>query len=450
MTPSFSKTSRVLATQYRRWQETGDHTSLEAIEARLEQLRQARGLAAILLMDSQGGHIWGSARAPLELAPVLVDATRQAAGDGQVHRVGPYRGVAGTPRLDFVAPVTEVDPQSPRHRTRHRPDRVDVPYPAGLARSERQRRGPAGSPRWRRSPVPQRHAPPPPDTAARLASTPGDADLNRRQSAPRRGSRAAWSRARIIAGYRSGGWQAIAGTDWFLVVEVGQDEVFGEAAVEIGWIALSGLLALLMGASGIYLWHQRQQLGLAAGVLQAQAERLGALELLANVTNCSGDAIYAKDLEGVAIPCSTRLPVMSSASRPQRFWAVTTAAVFPAGQAEDLMAIDRQVLAEQRIIVRETVLTTPGGNGTSEHQGATARLAGHVVGIFGISRDITEHKQRNWPRARANGAFRTSSTSLPTGSGKWTTKGVSPMSRAVSRVCWALRQRRSSASPHLT
>jgi len=91
------------------------------------------------------------------------------------------------------------------------------------------------------------------------------------------------------------------------------------------------------------------------------------------------------------------------------FCAITPAAVLgrddqtilPPEQAALLMAHDRQVMAEDRIITfQEELLTAAGSITFLAIKGPLHDAAGQVVGLFGISRDITE-------RARAEEASRT-------------------------------------------
>lgn len=389
---AFMQTSQFCAANYRRWHEAGDLASRDLLQARLEQLRQSHGFAAILLLDERGERLWGSARAPLEIAPSLRDAARQAAADLQVHWVGPYRGLAGTPRLDFVAPLTAAgahpplvvlyaDPTDWLFRTLQT---WPVPSTSGetllfrrdgdqvLFLNELRRRG---------------------DTAMKLRipmAAPKLLAAKVLRGEAGSGSLAEGEDSRGVA--VMGMVQAIPGTDWFLVAALDRKEVYEEATRDAIWIGLAGLLALFMAAAGFYLLRQRQQLALAASVQQSQAERLRALSLLAAIADSSDDAIFAKDLEGRFILFNRAAshfvgkPVEDVLGRDER-------AIFPAEQAERVMAIGRQVIAENRIHTQEEVLSMPDGERVFlTTKGPLRDADGQIIGLFGFSRDITARK----------------------------------------------------------
>lgn len=388
----FVQTSPFFATNYRRWRETGDLAGRDLLQARLEQLRRSRGFAAVLLLDERGERLWGSARAPLEIATPLRDAARQASADLQVRRVGPYRGMAGTPRLDFLAPLTAAGPRSPLVVLHTDPadwlfHALQVwPGPSASGETLLFRRDGdkilfLNELRHRKDSALNLRVP---QAAPMLLA----AQVLRGETRP--GSPVEGLDYRGVAVL--GMVQAIPDTDWFLIAKLDQAEVYAEAIRDAIWIALAGLLAMFVAGAGFFVLRQRQQLLLAAGVQQAQAERLGALSLLGAIADSSDDAIFAKDLEGRYI-LFNRAAAKFVGKRADEVIGQDDWALFPDEQAEMQISMGRLVIAENRTRTQEEVLATREGERIFlATKGPLRDEDGNIIGIFGISRDITEHR----------------------------------------------------------
>ena len=123
-----------------------------------------------------------------------------------------------------------------------------------------------------------------------------------------------------------------------------------------------------------------------------QTKNLNALNLLTAIADSSDDAIFAKDLAGRYILFNQAAcnfigkSVEDVLGRDDR-------AFFPPEQAEMLMALGRQVIAENRSITEEERIETVAGPCTFlATKGPLRDDQGNIIGIFGISRDITERK----------------------------------------------------------
>ncbi|PXW99430.1 PAS domain S-box-containing protein [Sphaerotilus hippei] len=150
-----------------------------------------------------------------------------------------------------------------------------------------------------------------------------------------------------------------------------------------GWAFVALTSLLLYG-----LLHR-----LAVGSEQYQTERLRALMLLTAVVESSTDAIFAKDMDGRYL-LFNRAAGEFVGQRPQDVLGRDDRALFPADQARLLMQAGRQVLADGQVRTVEEVLDTPGGRRVFlATKGPLRDEAGQVVGLFGISRDITERQQ---------------------------------------------------------
>ncbi len=126
---------------------------------------------------------------------------------------------------------------------------------------------------------------------------------------------------------------------------------------------------------------------------QAQEERLEALHLLGFMADSSSDAIFAKDREGRYLLFNreasriTGVPAAEAIGKDDR-------ALFPPTEAEFLMALGRKVVEEGCSITGEEVLSTTQGTRVFLATKEPLRDSqGQIVGLFGISRDITERKR---------------------------------------------------------
>ncbi len=130
----------------------------------------------------------------------------------------------------------------------------------------------------------------------------------------------------------------------------------------------------------------------AAAARQAQTDRQRALRLLAAIVDNSDDAIFAKDLDGRYI-LFNRAACDFVGKTVDEVLGQDDLALFPAAQAEVLLAIDRQVVSDNRPITREESLDTPDGPRIFlATKGPLRDEHGTVIGSFGISRDITASK----------------------------------------------------------
>jgi PAS domain S-box-containing protein len=123
-----------------------------------------------------------------------------------------------------------------------------------------------------------------------------------------------------------------------------------------------------------------------------QTEKLRALQLLEAIAENSPDVIFAKDMQGRHLLFNreaarlTGKPAEDVLGRDDTF-------LFPPEQAAALMANDKQVMDENRIITFLDHLSTVDGDLVYlATKGPLHDGEGKVIGIFGISRNITERK----------------------------------------------------------
>ncbi len=181
---------------------------------------------------------------------------------------------------------------------------------------------------------------------------------------------------------------ALAAGAWIVL----SDKLLFLAGLESDTALFSTLKGLFFVAVTSLLLYGMQRRAWAR-YTQAINERLDALNLLETVTNASEDAIFAKDRQG------RYLVLNRAASRfigkpPGEVVGKDDRALFPAKQAEMLLAINERIVAEKITSTHEETIDTSFGTRTFlATKGPLLNEDGSVLGTFGISRDITESKQ---------------------------------------------------------
>ncbi len=156
-----------------------------------------------------------------------------------------------------------------------------------------------------------------------------------------------------------------------------------------GWLFVAVTTALLYGlvsrlVGTIEAAHRHEMALAEEGVRSAR--------LLGALASSSDDAIFAKDTEG-------RYMLFNQAASRIVGKAVGEVlgrndhALFPPEQATALMANDRVAIADGRTVASEETLDTALGKRTFlATKGPMRNENGEIIGVFGISRDITERK----------------------------------------------------------
>ena len=157
-----------------------------------------------------------------------------------------------------------------------------------------------------------------------------------------------------------------------------------------GWLFVALTSLLLYGLIKRLL---KQAQALSQNELTAQEENIRLLSLLATVADNSSDAIYAKDLEGRYL-LANRETGRILGLNAEGMIGQDDAALFPKAQAEMLRANDHAVIVGNQIRASEEMIVSVNGARTFlDTKGPLHDSEGRVVGMFGISRDITERKQ---------------------------------------------------------
>jgi PAS domain S-box-containing protein len=389
----FIATSRYYPDLFLRWQKGSDAAAGQELQDRLRHFLSARGFSDASLLAPDGRIIWSTRRQEQPPSAALQAALRAALGARQAARSDPYIQAKEAPVLDYVVPL---DDGAAVHGAVVLHARLDswlyptlqswpVPSISGevlLVRRDGDKVVFLNDLRHSRGAALRLHRPLadsqlPAAKVLRGDARPGEAVAGRDY------------RGVTVLGVV----RAIPDTDWSLVAKIDRAELLGPVLQSAAWISLAGLLALVMLAGSQALLRQRGQLVVAEGIRESQAERLRALRLLAAIADSSDDAIFAKDLDGRYILYNRAAcefvgkPAVAVLGRDDRD-------LFPAAQASQLMETGRRVVAENRAFTEEETLTTHAGERVFLATKAPLHdEAGHIIGIYGISRDITERKQ---------------------------------------------------------
>ncbi|MEF8717276.1 MAG: PAS domain-containing protein [Candidatus Accumulibacter necessarius] len=157
-----------------------------------------------------------------------------------------------------------------------------------------------------------------------------------------------------------------------------------------GWLFVAVTSLLLYGLVRRLLqqaldWSRREQ--------EARAEGLRNQQLLAAIVDASSDAIFAKDLEGRYLAFSRGAARLID-KRAEEIAGYDDTVLFPPEQAAMIRANDLRVIADNTTSTFEETLATAEGERTFlATKGPLRNGQGRVIGLFGISRDITERKR---------------------------------------------------------
>lgn len=390
---AFIQRSRYYAEQYRQWQQTGNPAYRDNLAERLSIINHDWGFNGIMLHRNPGEHLWSTSSKLHHSNNVKQRETEQLAQTtGTIQRIGPYLDSDKSPHLDFIIPLTKA---------------ADPP-PLAILHIDLSKAFFETLQSW---PIPSKSG----DTVLfrkednevlflnSLRHHEGDAlslrtSLTQTNRITTKVFEKNYSSGDVVRGtdYRDTAAisvvHSIPGTDWFILAKLDRSEFYAEAVKDSIWIALAGVLALFMTTVSLIMMRQSQKLALAEGIREAQSERLRALNLLSSIAEGSSDAIFAKDHQGRYI-LFNRAASRIVGREIDEVLGHDDRQLFPAEQAERIMAEDRRVASGTRIESQEETLDT--ANGTRiflTTKGPLQDADNNTIGSFGISRDITDKK----------------------------------------------------------
>lgn len=199
----------------------------------------------------------------------------------------------------------------------------------------------------------------------------------------------------IVTRSDDGAWVVAAGAPlepigWFVVVE----RSAGAVALAIApTLALAIMLASLLSVAslaGLRRVGDRRVVDAEHAARSARSERAEALRLLHAVAEGSTDAIYAKDQAGRYILCNRAASAFLGLP-PEEVIGRDDRSLMPTAQAARVMEHDGDVMRRGRPITVEETVTLAGVERVFQAtKGPLRDVEGAIVGVFGISRDVTE------------------------------------------------------------
>ncbi|WP_447829661.1 PAS domain-containing protein [Aeromonas salmonicida] len=398
--------SPLYADLYRQGQVTQLAQAHAPLMTRLAEFISIRGFSAATVF-SPAGTALGQTPGASGLGTQLREALAQVE-TGSVMRVGPYLDEQGQPRLDFIAPLSMPGSKSPlvvlqissSDWLNHILKQWPIPDSSGEALLFRKHGDQVqflNDVRYR------------PASALTLQIPISNSTLLAAQFL-NGGAREGHKQVLFGKDYRGievfGTIHSVMGTDWYLIAKIDKAELNQAAFRESVWIGLIGLLVLFIANTGIILLRQHTQLYMAEQIRLSQAGRLQALQLLSAIADSSEDAIFAKDMDGKYILFNRAASQFAGKSAAE-ILGQDDQAIFPPDQARMLMELGQQVIVNNKVQTQEEHLTLPCGERVFlATKGPLQDNDGQVIGIFGISRDITDFKRAEAGLREREGLFR--------------------------------------------
>jgi len=378
-------TSTAVADSVTRAFERGDAQSELALQQQLAEYRQAMGAATVFVVDAGGRALL---RGGAAAEPEVLAATQHALATGKVQMAVTSLSAPASldadasPAIDMVVPLLKSG-QPARAAVVMRLDPKDYLVPT-LAH-------------W---PVPSRSG------QTLLVRREGDQLIGLRARNPLPVSTPDLLAGKVVRGeapvgkvlegldFRGtpvlGVVRQVLDTPWYLVARVERTELIAAWSGGALWIIAAGGLALFAAGVGTRALRERQAGQVAELQRAEQAEKLRALALLDGIASSSIDAIFAKDRQGRYLLFNDAACRATGKAREDVLGHDDTV-VFPPEQAARIMANDAMVMTEGVThTLEERVGAPPRSVVYLATKGPLRDEQGQVIGMFGISRDITD------------------------------------------------------------
>ncbi|MCX7098448.1 MAG: PAS domain-containing protein [Methylococcales bacterium] len=388
----FVTSSPLVTGLYHLKQISGEMPGGTQLSMQLEQLLKSQGFTAITLLSPQGQPLWGSSQAPLKLTANALSIAQLAMASHTTRLTDPYLNASGKISLDLAVPMAAVGPTPVVMLQVELSDWITPllqSSPELLQSTQVQLfRQAGGQVLFLNGPLHKQGA-------AALLGVP----LATKTLLAGRFLRGEVPTNDVVKGddYLGvpsiGVIRPIAGTEWYVLVKLDQTELYTESMQDVAWISLIGLLVMISVSTVFYLLRQAQQLALVGALQKSQAERLNTLNLLHSIADSSDDAIFATDLEGRYI-LFNRAACRLVGKQAEEVLGHDDRSIFSDEQAGILIALGQKIMAEKKSYAQEEVLEFAGIKKTLfTTKGPLYDSLGKIIGVFGITRDISDRKQ---------------------------------------------------------
>jgi PAS domain S-box-containing protein len=383
----FLRNSEYLSSAYLQWQDQRERNAGVRLLERMSEFTQSNHYHGWLLLDSAAQPVANEPNTDRQVSPSLRAAVLNAVASGDIQHSEIYRVDEAQPRqrLDIVAPLIRTGVPARAVAVLRIDTSVFIgpllrgwPVPSQSAESllVRVQDGKVIGAMGRADPLP--------------LQTPGLLSAQAIRGEQPFGE--AYDGVDFRGVSVTGVVRRVRGTDWYLVVKVDRSELVANAAGNSVWIVAAGLLALFALALGLYAARERESLRVALAQSSEREGKLRALALLDSLAEGSTDAIFARDREGRYL-MRNRASLEALPFKNAQGQALQDMAL-PDEELAQLRAHDARVISENRTLSFVEQLSTPNGRRTYQvTKGPLRDGQGAVVGVFGISRDITERER---------------------------------------------------------
>ncbi len=389
--------SASLAALHEQWLRRHDDGARNSLLGSLEAMRGAYRYSRVAVVDGDGQVVLTTGE---DFVPttILLDAVRRALRDGQLVQSPFYRDnptlMSDPVHVDFVAPLVSVPGGRPLAVVLQADPTLFLfnylngwPVPSRTAETVLFHRD--GNELEFISPL--RHRPSPP-LSQRVPLTRTDVlSVIALEDPARRGIaiEALDYRGKPVVGVG----RLVPGTDWLLVVKIDSEEMREATRGQVWWIVLAAGLALLAVGVAAVLLFQRRELEQVREREEAQNRKLRDLRLLDAIADGSTDSMFAKDEGGCYLFANREAARVFGVSLADLIGR-SDGSVFPPDEAAALRRQDRMIMETGAVESWEEALTTADGPRTLlTTKGPLRDAAGKVVGVFGVSRDVTERRR---------------------------------------------------------
>ncbi|HUW75799.1 MAG TPA: PAS domain S-box protein [Gallionella sp.] len=194
----------------------------------------------------------------------------------------------------------------------------------------------------------------------------------------------------VLAAYRP-----VPGTDWYLIAKIDRDEVMLPFWNMLFWISVIAFVAVGFIAVVLLLYHRQMQRSYQLALLASSVEAIRERELrYRTLVETIPDLVWLKDEKGVYLSCN---PVF------ERLYGAREADIIgksdydfaDRARADSFREHDLQAMAADKPSINEEWLTFAGNGyrGLFETIKTPMKNAnGKLIGVLGVSRDITKRK----------------------------------------------------------